>query len=309
MLGLVLPLALPLGSQRNSAVACALSETTEEVPRSMHRANDAGVLSDRLRDLVGAEAAMKAGNISRDPNVASMTLNELQREIHETAMALAAALGEDAAAGDALANAVREEIRLATSPTKPKNYVVTDSAKIAGELHRQAVGAWFATGFFLLGTVLSLVNHEWAVASALAAVALLCVLRTRVGITRLRVDRPSGQIFLRHRARWEPIDFAQYSHARGLYAGWPIRVPSVIVVQRRPVYRYTTGTVHRLFPHRTRKRMVFLINSCWRTEEGHLVAAYAMDDLIENACRRAGFRIERIKSGLAGLPGWLGKRR
>lgn len=298
MLGLVLPLALPLGSQR-----------TEEVPSSMQPASDVGVLSDRLRALVGAEAAVQAGNTSRDPGVASMTLDQLQREIQETARALATVLGEDAAAGSALANAVREEVRLAASPTKPKNYVVTDSADVEGELHRQAVGGWFATGFFLLGTLAAGVNHEWAIASALAAVALLCVLRTRVGITRLRVDRPSGQIFLRHRARWEPIDFAQFSHARGLYAGWPIRVPSVIVVQRRPVYRYTTGTVHRLFPHRTRNRMVFLINSCWRTGEGHLVAAHAMDDLIENACRSAGFRIERIKSGLAGLPGWLGKRR
>jgi hypothetical protein len=54
--------------------------------------------------------------------------------------------------------------------------------------------------------------------------------------------------------------------------------------------------------------MVFLINSCWRTEHGHLVTAQAMDDLIKNACKTAGFRIEQIKPGLAGLPGWVGNR-
>jgi hypothetical protein len=116
----------------------------------MHEANDDHVLDDRLQELVDAEADKKAGKSPSDPTLASMSLDQLQREIRTVSRALAKAWGEDAAEGDALANALREEARLAAPLNKPKNYVVSRDVEIKGDLHRQAWGAWGAAGFFHL---------------------------------------------------------------------------------------------------------------------------------------------------------------
>jgi hypothetical protein len=273
----------------------------------MHEANDDHVLDDRLQELVDAEADKKAGKSLSDPTLASMSLDQLQREIRTVSRALAKAWGEDAAEGDALANALREEARLAASLNKPKNYVVTRDVGIKGDLHRQAYGAWVAAGFFLLGTVVSIFNWDWLLAAVLAVGVLLWFLRGRAGITHLRVE-PSGSIFVRHGAGWEPVDFAQYSYARGLYWGPVFDVPYMVIVQRRPIYRGVTPIMYRLFPYQSRTRMVFFINSCWRDEAGHLIAAGAMDDLLKKACKKAGYRIERIEWGMTKSSGWRGRR-
>jgi hypothetical protein len=273
----------------------------------MHEANDDHALDDRLQELVDAEADKKAGRSLSDPTLASMSLDQLQREIRTVSRALAKAWGEDAAEGDALANVLREEARLAASLNKPKNYVVGRDVEIKGDLHRQAWGAWGAAGFFLLGTVVSILNREWLVAAVLAVGVLLWFLRGRAGITHLRVE-PSGRILVGHGAGWEPVDFAQYSYARAIYSGGPIfAVPSMVIVQRRPIYRGVTATMCRLFPYQNRTRLVFFINSCWRDEAGHLIAAGAMDGLLKTACKKAGYRIERIKWGITRSSGWLGR--
>ncbi len=270
-------------------------------------------LNERLEILAQAEIEKQAGRVPSNPTLALSSLGDIQKELTDVATELAVIVdGSETSAETArdLAEAVRQEVKLALSPNKPRHYVVNREKEISGTLCSRAYVAFVFMGVFLIAATAAILTQHWMVLPVPLGGALLSLLYSRIGVRQLRIES-KGKILVYRGRDWEELDLTKYSHIRSVHsmaAEHALSIPSVIIFQTYPIFPVLTGLLGRLFPSNNEKRMVLFFNT-WRNDAGYLVSAGALDRFFKKACEKAGHQIDSIDQvELTRARGWIGTR-